>query len=98
VIAHHQKETKIMKKINTPPIFDVDELELLQDWFERIGGSAFCSVEHINWFIRQHYSELLRSGNFFPRSQCVPSKVGPDFGKAVIQIMQREAALLAESE
>jgi hypothetical protein len=87
-----------MKDSITPPIFDVHELELLKDWFERIGGSAFCSIKHINWFLHKHHFELLRSGSFFPGTECVPHKVGPDFGKAIIQIMQREAALLAESE
>jgi hypothetical protein len=87
-----------MKDSITPPIFDVHELELLQDWFERKGGIAFCSAEHINWFIRQNKIELLRSGNFFPGTECVPHRVGPNFGNAIIQIMQREAALQAESE
>jgi len=80
-----------MKDLNTQPIFDVDELELLQDWYVRKGRRVFCSAEHGNWFLNKHRFELLRSGNFFPRSQYVSGRVGPDFGKAIIQIMQREA-------
>ena len=80
-----------MKDLNTPPIFDVDELETAQDWFERKGMSAFSSVEHINRFLRKHHFELLRSGNYFLGTQGEPLRVGPDFGKAIIQIMQREA-------
>ena len=80
-----------MQNLNTPPIFDVDELETAQDWFERIGERVFCSAEHGNWFLDKHQFELLRSGNFFPGSKYVSGRVGPDFGKAIIQIMQREA-------
>ena len=87
-----------MKDSNTPPSFDVGELETSQEWFERKGKSAFCSYDHINWFIRQHRCELLRSGMYFPGSEYVPTTVGPDFGKLVIQIMQREAALEAVPE
>ena len=87
-----------MKDLNTQPIFDVDELELLQDWYVRKGRRVFCSSEHGNWFLNKHRFELLRSGNFFPGTECVPHRVGPNFGNAIIQIMQREAALQAESE
>jgi excisionase family DNA binding protein len=80
-----------MQNLNTPPIFDVDELETAQDWFERKGMSAFSSVEHINRFLRKHHFELLRNGNYFLGTQGEPLRVGPDFGKAIIQIMQREA-------
>jgi len=82
-----------MKDLNTPPIFDVDELETAQDWFERKGMSAFSSPEHINRFIQKHHFELLRSGNYFPGAQDELFRVGPDFGKAIIQIMQREASI-----
>jgi excisionase family DNA binding protein len=83
-----------MKDLNTQPIFDVDELEPLQDWFERKGGRVFCSTEHGNWFLKKHRFELMRSGNFFPGTESVPHKVGPDFGKAIIQIMQRKANII----
>jgi excisionase family DNA binding protein len=83
-----------MRDLNTPPIFDVDELETAQDWFERKGMSAFSSVEHINRFLRKHHFELLRSGNYFLGTQGEPLRVGPDFGKAIIQIMQREANII----
>ena len=83
-----------MTDLNTPRIFDVDEIELLQDWFERIGERVFCSAEHGNWFLDKHQFELLRSGNFFPGSKYVSGRVGPDFGKAIIQIMQREANII----
>jgi len=86
-----------MQELNTPSIFDVDELETALDWFERKGGSAFCSLDHLNCFISQHWCELLSSGSYFLSSQYVPVRVGPDFGKVVIQIMQREAALEAVS-
>ena len=87
-----------MQKINTPPIFDVDELETDREWFERKGSSAFIDQNHLDWFIRRHRCELLRSGNYFHGHHYVPTRVGPDFGKVIIQIMQREEALLAESE
>ena len=87
-----------MQKINTPPIFDVDELETDREWFERKGRSAFLSQDHLDWFIRHHQCELLKSGNYFPGAHDVPTTVGPDFGKAVIQIMQREAALKVDPE
>ena len=87
-----------MQKINTPPIFDVDELETDREWFERKGRSAFISQDHLDWFISEHLVELLRSGMYFPLGPDVQTKVGPEFGRLVIQIMQREAALLAEWE
>jgi excisionase family DNA binding protein len=83
-----------MRDLNTPPIFDVDELETAQDWFERKGMSAFSSSEHINRFFQKHHFELLRSGNYFPGAQGEPFRVGPDLGKAIIQIMQREANII----
>ena len=83
-----------MKDLNTPPIFDVDELETPTEWFIRKGRSAFDSSGHAAQFILKHYYELLRSGNFLPGTQGVPFRVGPDFGKAIIQIMQREASII----
>ena len=83
-----------MQDLNNPPIFDVDELETAQDWFERKGMSAFSSPERINRFFQKHHFELLRSGNYFPGTQDEPFRVGPDLGKAIIQIMQREASII----
>jgi hypothetical protein len=87
-----------MKDSNTPPIFDVDELETAQEWLDRKGKSAFVSQDHFDWFTRLYRYELLKSGNYFPSSRCVPTRVGPDFGKLIIQIMQRRAAFGAEPE
>ena len=87
-----------MQKINTPPIFDVDELETTLEWFERKGKSAFISYDHLDWFISQRRYELQKSGMYFPGGPQVPTKVGPEFGKLVIQILQREEAFWADSE
>jgi hypothetical protein len=91
VMARNKTGYKTMQDLNKFPDFDVTDLEALRNWHDTKGKDVFRTYSGAEWFVRTHREELLRSGLFFPGRGQALTRVAPNFGKLVIQILQREA-------
>lgn len=59
-------------------------------WVEEFGGDIFPTFASLEWFIRKHRKELVRSGQYLPRKGSAGALVGPRIEEVVISIITRE--------
>lgn len=60
-------------------------------WREESGGDIFPTQSAFEWFYRQHFSELVVSGEFMPGLGRRGHLVGPGIDDVVVGILRREA-------
>jgi len=63
---------------------------LASEWVKAHGGQVLPHFSAYQWFKRQHYTELVESGELITGRGRAGDAVGPGFGRLVIEIMQRE--------
>ena len=55
------------------------------------GGVVFPTLASLEWFLRTHRDNLIRSGEFIPGRGGRPSLVGPGFDAVVLRELQNQA-------
>jgi hypothetical protein len=72
----------------------LEEYQTLRAWVQAgQGGALFERIDQIQWFIRGHREELIRSKAFLPGRGSRPSLVNDKFAGVVARIVKREAGL-----
>jgi hypothetical protein len=61
-------------------------------WRKKHGGDTFQTDGSLDWFIRQHKSELVDSGELIVRRGPGGTLLGPNFGRVAVKILQRETS------
>ena len=81
-------------------IAKISEHGLLTDWAEENSGKGkvFNNRTAVDWFIRQHRAELIRSGQLIVRRGSAGSLVGPQFERVVLDILRGESLRTLEQE
>jgi hypothetical protein len=69
-----------------------------REWVTRRGGKLFSTFASLEWFVRQHRAELIRSGEYIVRRGNAGSLVGPGFDRVVLEILRKESARTIEGE
>ena len=59
-------------------------------WVAQNGGDLFPTFGSLEWFIRQHREELIRSGEMIVRRGPGGILIGPNFGRVAVDILKRE--------
>jgi hypothetical protein len=57
-------------------------------WIAECGGHVFKTKSSFEWFVRQHYEQLILSGQFITRRGPCGALVGPDFDRVVLGILR----------
>lgn len=80
---------------------DSDRLSDFVPWPEWLssgeGGKILKTMGAVEWFIRMHRDELIRSGQLILRSGPGGHFVGPKFGNVVLEILRRKSIKLTET-
>ena len=63
-----------------------------REWVSERGGDIFPTLGSLEWFIRTHRHELIRSGQLIVRRGSGGTLIGPEFDRVALQIIQRESA------
>ncbi len=79
------------KTIASTPAHTVAAWRKATRWREEYGGEIFPTQSSLDWFVRQHYAELVDSGTLIPGTGRRGHLVGPDFDGVVIKILRRDA-------
>lgn len=67
-------------------------------WREESGGDVFPTQSAFEWFYRQHYRELVASGEFMPGIGRRGHLVGPGIDGVIITILRRETTARGDVE
>lgn len=70
----------------------VSDFSRTRSWQKQHGGHLFRTFSSLEWFIRNHYGELIQSGEFIPRKGAQGSLVGSGFDQVVLNILRRETS------
>lgn len=65
-------------------------------WREESGGDIFATHSAFEWFYRQHFNELVASGEFMPGIGRRGHLVGPGIDGVVLGILRRESGTRSE--
>lgn len=79
------------KTIARTPAHTVAAWRKATRWREESGGEIFPTQSSLDWFVRQHYDELVGSGTLIPGTGRRGHLVGPDFDGVVIEILRGDA-------
>ena len=66
----------------------ITDFQKLRNWQKQHGGELFETLASLEWFIRQHRSRLLASGEFIPQRGAKGSLIGRGFEDVVIRIIR----------
>ncbi|MCC6658901.1 MAG: hypothetical protein IT512_12015 [Rhodocyclaceae bacterium] len=60
-------------------------------WREEQGGDVFPTQSSLDWFIREHFNDLIASGELIPGTGRRGHLVGPNFDEVALGILRGAA-------
>jgi hypothetical protein len=63
-------------------------------WRQESGGDVFPTQSAFEWFYRQHFAELVASGEFMPGTGRRGHLVGPKIDAVVLGILRRQSGAI----
>jgi hypothetical protein len=75
--------------------FGINELRDIEEWRTERAAGVFRSRSSLNWFCKNHRTELLDSGQLILGRGSARSLIGPGFEDLVMEIKRRETAEIA---
>lgn len=67
----------------------VTDFQKIRNWQKENGGELFETFSSLEWFVRNHYDELVESGEYIPRKGAKGSMVGRGFDAIVVSILRQ---------